>query len=459
MGLNGLLGLARDALAAQSFALDVTGQNVANVNTPGYVRRSPVLETRIAGNVSYGGVDATGIQRAVDQFADARVFDATGNASSAQARDQELGSVEGLFNDANGTGLGSTISALFGSFSALSASPTDATARANVLERADDFASRLRDTTASIQTQRQDELSQASDVATQATSLASQIAKLNEQIAAAVNAGGDASDLKDKQGNLVGQLSKLVDVHTFTDGQGQLVVRAAGATLVEGNTAGSLSVTTDASGSMRLMMQRASGTPVDLTDHLTGGQLAGLKEARDTDSVAVLGQLDQLASDVGNAINAQHAAGFGTDGVNGRPLFSGTGSAATIALDANMVGHPERVAASSTAAGLPGGSDNATALAALANAKIVAGGTVTAADAYANIVGDVGQRKAQAAQDVEVRGAMQTQAETLQSSQEGVSVDEEMVNLTKYQRAYEAASKLVSTANQLLTELMSEVGK
>ncbi len=458
MGLNGLLGLARDALAANSFALDVTGQNVANVNTPGYVRRSAILQTRIAGNVTYGGVDALGVQRSVDQFVDARVYDATGNAASAQTRDGQLAGVEGLFNDTNGTGLGSSISALFGSFSALSASPTDDAARANVLSRAEDFASRLRDTSATIQTQRQDELTQAGDVTKSANDLASQIAKLNEQIKAAENVGGDASDLHDKQGSLVGQLSQLVDVHTFTDAHGQLVVRAAGATLVEGNAAGSLSVTTDAAGAMRLMMNRPQGSAIDVTAHLTGGQLAGLKEVRDNDATAVLARLDQLAKDVGNAVNAQHMSGFGTDGSTGNAVFSGTGSAATIALDAGMVGHPEKVAASSSAADVPGGSGNAVALAALSTKPIV-GGSITAADAYGGLVGDIGQRKAQAAQDSDLRGSMKAQVEAMRSSQEGVSVDEEMINLTKYQRAYEAASKLVSTADQLLQQLMNEVGR
>ncbi len=459
MGLNGLLGLARDALAAQSFALDVTGQNVANVNTPGYVRREAVLETRIAGKLTYGGVDAAGIRRTLDQFVDGRAYDAAGHATSAETRDRQLAGIESLFNDTNGTGLGSAISALFGSFAALSASPTDDTARANVLERANDFASRLRNATSAIQTQRQDLLSQAKGVTSSVNDLASKIAKLNQQIKAAEDVGGDASDLRDQQGKLVGSLSELVDVHAFTDGQGQLVIRAAGATLVEGSTAATFSATTDVAGTMRLVLQRGQSAPVDVTDHLAGGRLAGMKEARDTDAVAVLARLDQLASDVGGAINTQHAAGFGTDGVTGRALFSGTGSAATIALDAAMIGHPERVAASSTAAGLPGASDNAVALAALANAPIVAGNTLTAANAYADLVGFVGQRKASAAQEADIRDSMRAQVESMRASEEGVSLDEEMVNLSKYQRAYQAASKLVSTADQLLAELMSEVGR
>ena len=76
MGITNLLGLARDALTAQGFGLDVTGQNIANASTPGYVRRTALLETRAVGTVTYGGVRVAGIGRAVDQFLDARTYDA-----------------------------------------------------------------------------------------------------------------------------------------------------------------------------------------------------------------------------------------------------------------------------------------------------------------------------------------------------------------------------------------------
>src|SRR5262249_29877056 len=94
MSLDRLLGLAPDALTAQSFALDVVGQNVSNVNTPGYVRRDANLETQ-----KTGGVVALGVDRAVDRFVDARVYDATGYASGADARDGQLAGIESLFED------------------------------------------------------------------------------------------------------------------------------------------------------------------------------------------------------------------------------------------------------------------------------------------------------------------------------------------------------------------------
>src|SRR5204862_7850019 len=132
--------LARDALNAQAFGLNVTGQNVANANTPGYVRRDAVLETRIAGTITYGGVATAGIHRSVDSFLDSRNYVAGSFEEGAKSRDQSLAAIENLFNDTQGTGLSSSLSGLFSSFSALGASHNDPTARAVVLERADGFA-------------------------------------------------------------------------------------------------------------------------------------------------------------------------------------------------------------------------------------------------------------------------------------------------------------------------------
>ena len=123
MGLTDILANARDAMTAQTFGLTVTGQNVANVNTPGYVRRQVVLETRDLGPGNRGGVNAAGILRVADQFIDTKHLSLTGLSAQASTRDQLLGQTEALFNDFVGAGLNSSMSALFSSFSALSANP------------------------------------------------------------------------------------------------------------------------------------------------------------------------------------------------------------------------------------------------------------------------------------------------------------------------------------------------
>jgi flagellar hook-associated protein 1 FlgK len=163
---------------------------------------------------------------------------------------------------------------------------------------------------------------------------------------------------------------------------------------------------------------------------------------------------------VATAINTQHAAGVGLDGVGSRNLFnvSGpTGAAASITLNAAMIGHPEYVAAASSSAQLPSGSTNAIALARLADGNIATGGTRTPIEAYSDLVGDIGQRKMSSAQNVNLRDAIFSQAQSMRESTSGVSMDEELINLSRYQRAYEAASKLFRTVDELLANLMRSI--
>jgi flagellar hook-associated protein 1 FlgK len=285
---------------------------------------------------------------------------------------------------------------------------------------------------------RQDLLTQAQGTAQQVTEIASQIARLNGRISEAEVAGADGSDLKDQRDQLVGQLAEKINIHVFTDGGGKLVIAAAGATLVEGTNAAGLTVNTSASGAMQIMVDRGNGSTFDVTAQVTAGTLGGLREARETDLVAVSQRLDQSAYDVATAINTQHAAGVGLDGSGLRNLFTLTGpagAAASIALEAGMVGRPDRVAAASSSAELPAGSTNAIALARLADSNIMTGNTRTPIESYSDLIGDLGQRKMNAAQDVKVRDAIFSQAQNMRESTSGVSMDEELIALSKYQRA------------------------
>jgi flagellar hook-associated protein 1 FlgK len=458
MGLGNLLSLARDALNAQGTAINVVGQNITNANTPGYVRRDALLQSRIAGTVTYGGVEAVGIHRSADQFLQARTYDATSFDSAARSRDQALESVEGLFNDLAGTGLSSSVNALYSSFGALSANPSDPTARNAVLNRADQFASTVRDATAQLDTQRNDLLTQAKGVATEINGFASQVAKLNGQIAFSEASGSDAADLKDRRDQLIGQISERINVHQFTDGSGKVSLSIGGASLVEGDNANAVSIGLQGSdNSLQILVGRGAGS-ADVTAQVTGGKLGGLHEARDVDTVAVMQNLDKFASDVANAVNAQHVAGFDQSGNPGVNIFNVSGSpngARLLALNPALAGRPDLVAASSSAASGPGDSGNSVLLSQL-SAKALASGR-TPIEAYSDLIGDLGQRKAGAEQDAELRSAVLSQAKSMRDSVSGVNMDEEMISLTRFQRAYEAAAKLVSTADELLAGLIQNL--
>ena len=133
------------------------------------------------------------------------------------------------------------------------------------------------------------------------------------------------------------------------------------------------------------------------------------------------------------------------------------GAANSIALDPLLDGHPERVAAASDATALAGDAGNAVLLSGLADQPIANGGTRTAVEAYSDLVGDVGQRKQSSAQSADLRSGILAQVSSMRDSVSGVSMDEEMVSLSRYQRAYEASSKLIQTADQLLAGLIQSL--
>lgn len=460
--LTQLLYTARDGLTAQSFGLNVTGQNVANVATPGYTRREALLQTRAFATQTTGSVDVAGLRRVTDDYVDRRFYESLGLSSSASEYDRHLSEVEALFNDAAGLGIGTDLDRLFSSFSALASNPSDTTTRAQVLAAADGFALRVRDTADSLAAERDNLLSQAQTVVGEINQTATQVARLNRAISNAEALGNDAADLKDQRHQLLLGLSEEIDVRTFYDSDGDLVVQTAGTTLVEGGFARSLSLDLAPGGALRLQTERSGGPGSEITQFLKGGKLAAIRDARDGDLLAISQRLDGFVFDVASAVNAQHAAGFGLDGVSGRALFSinatSAGAARSIAVDAAVANQPDKIAAADSAVTVPGGSDNAVLLAGLANQALASGGTRTFSQAYGDLVGDVGLRKLNAAQQAETRDALHAQNANMREALSGVSLDEEMVALTRFQRAYEASARVLTTVDQLLQNLL-EVGR
>ncbi len=462
-GLGDVLNTARDALAAQSYGLGVTGQNVANVNTPGYVRRSPLLQALPLGSQSFGSVTVKGVTRHSDVHTDQRHYSALGLSSAASENDRLLGYLEAQFDVTSGIDVGTAVSELFSSFSALSTDPSNPSARTQVLGKAENFSLMLNRAAEQVSTYRSQVFQGAQATAREVNSLAEQLADVTSNISDAEAAGQDASDLKDTRDRMLLDLSELVDVRTFTNGQGQLVVQASGTTLVEGDNHRKLDIGLAEDGKFQIFSVTQTGARVDVSPYLNGGKLAALRDTHDEHSVAVLNGLNNLAYDVATRINDQHSQGYDLNGATGLTFFevpaSPDDAARSLRLHADVAGQPQRVAASATADGLPGDASNAIALSQLAHAKIAGGGTRTAAEAYGDVVADVGTRRQNAQMDAEVREAIAAQTLALKESASGVNLDEEMVALAKYQRAYQAASRVMTTADSLLEELMNSIGR
>jgi flagellar hook-associated protein 1 FlgK len=347
-------------------------------------------------------------------------------------------------------------------FQKLSANPADATVRQSVLSAADQFARRSNEIAGGIASQRTDLHAKAEQLAKEANQRASEVAKLNQQIAQAQMNGRDASGLIDQRNQVLLGLSQVIDVRVIAGDNGSVTVQAGGTTLIEGTMTRSLSVGIDPEGKLSFFAQRAGSTdpPSDITAGVSGGALAGVKQARDEDLAVIAIEFDNFIYDVAAALNAQHAVGVAQDGQSGYRLFDIPTTSASagqlITLSADVADKPQNLAAASSQDGLPGDSSNAVLLSGLASSKIV-GSARTPAEGYGDIIGNVGTRRAAAKADVGLRQAIRQQATAARESISGVSLDEEMVNLQKYQQAYQANGKLLAVVNGLLQELLNNV--
>jgi flagellar hook-associated protein 1 len=462
MTINSILYTARDALQAQTYGVTVTGQNINNANTPGYVRRDPLLATRVMGQESYGSVEALGLRRATDSYLEGRYLSSVGMSAAAKTRDSALAQVEGLFQDLAGAGIGDSLDGMRSAFNQLAVDPSDTIGRNQVVGALSDFVSRVNDTGQALAAQRNELLSQATDSVGQINDHAKELAKLNEQIVNAKLAGNDAADLLDKRGQVLMKLADLVDVRVVEEPSGNALVQVAGATLVEGNTARQLGVDVDANGAMKLTASRiGADNPTDITRGLSGGSLASVFQVRDSDIAQVAQKLDTFVYDFATALNQQHRAGYGLDGSTGLDLFDlsnvtspPAGTSLSIKLNAQITANPDRLAASDLSTTLPGSGVNARLLSGVFDASAIFGGTRNVGDAYSDLIGDVGVRRASATSESSLRQTMEDQAYQLRESSMGVSLDDEMIALTRYQRAYQAASKLLGTADELFQDLL-----
>ena len=452
VSLNGLLGIAGEAMAAQSAGVSVAGQNIANVNTPGYVRRSAVLETRR----DSGGVNYVGIARAFDRFATGRVVSESGLQGAADARASALGTLQSALTPEGVPAVGDRIQSLLDSFTKLAQSPTDATARKQALAAAGDLVSSINGAAQTLVTQKSELLQTAQATAAEVNERLGRIADLNGKIADATANGGGGEALRDERDNLVREVGERIGVKAIEDPMGRVTLTSSGSTLVEGDRASKLAVTTSKGGNLKFELHRPEGGVVDITSNVDSGKLGGVREARDQDIPDLQSRLDQVAFDLANGVNAVHSTGFGLDGVSGRNLFTPPaqkdGAAYSLSLDPAVAGNPDALGAAKAAGDLPGGNDIALQLAALAGKPL--GLAQNPAAAWGDVTGTLGTKKASADAELALRKDTVAQAETLREGSSGVSVDEEMVNLTKFQRAFQASVKVMQTADELLAGLL-----
>jgi flagellar hook-associated protein 1 len=455
--LFGILGIGANGLNASSFGISVASHDASNVGTDGFSRRNAVLEPM---GPPMAGARATGARRVTDVFLDRRILGARAAAGSATAQTRTLETLDMVLSEGAGN-LGNAWDQLQSALSDLASHPNDRAARTVLLERAAAMARSFNDAASSLASARAEADQRITDEVRQVNGRLHQIADLGNQISRSELDGQEASDLRDRRDQLVREVADYVPVTSVEDSSGRISLLLNGSLPLvqpEGQV-GELQAQVDPATGAVHVSKIASGARVDISAAIDGGSIGGTLAARDGALAQAATDLDRLAFDLGAAFNTAHAAGFGLDGVGGRNLFdfgsTVSGAAAAMTVSADVAGQPDALAAASDPAAVPGDNRNALALVAVADARIAAGGTLTAGESMEALIGSSGAALATARGNQEhERGALDQLAQ-LRESVSGVSLDDEMVALTRYQRAYQASLKVVQAADDMLSELMA----
>jgi flagellar hook-associated protein 1 FlgK len=200
-------------------------------------------------------------------------------------------------------------------------------------------------------------------------------------------------------------------------------------------------------------ISHSSGTTVN-----PGGELAGFQSYLQTELPAFQAALNTFASELADALNTQHALGFTPGGSPGGALLNYTPGAEARSLTVGVSDHSEIAAAGSGAPVAEYDGLNADALAALRRSLAAGGGALTLDDAIRSVVSLVGEMTAATASGARSQTALTAAAENSRMQTHGVSIDEEMVNLITYQRAYEAAARVMTAVDQNLDTLINRTG-
>ncbi len=324
--MSSALNIGSQALNANLSALQVIGHNIANVNTAGYSRQT--VEMRSAGYQSMGGfylgrgVELGTVARMHDAYLTREAQLSSSVASADSERLARLAQLENIFPTGE-SGLGAAMNDLLNAWSDVASSPTNMAARSVVIGRGEEIASRLRDTAGQLDILTTSARQQVGDTVNNINRLAEDIAKINQKILENQGNAGEPNDLLDQRDQLIGELSKLVQVSTVNADDGRVHVFVAGSQpLVLGSGAARLAVVPDSTdgSQQRIQFQQGSST-MELSGSALGGKLGGVVQFIDEDLKDVTNQIGRMALALATTVNTQHALGVNLQGGTAEPFF------------------------------------------------------------------------------------------------------------------------------------------
>jgi flagellar hook-associated protein 1 FlgK len=438
-----LISIARSGAQTARTALDVTAQNIANAGTAGYVRRSVQVSEVVAGapitmarDISLSGSRVDGIVRNADAFRLSEVRRTGADAARASAEVTGLEAIEAAVEQ---SGVYDAVVAFEATLQQLAGNPVDLSLRAAAVESARGMAGAFDVAATALGAAGEGLRFEAQDGAAQVNTLSGELARVNQRLSRATGGSSSQNALLDERDRLLEKLSGFTGISATIAPDQSVEVRLggpAGPALVSGGTAAPFAMAAAGDGTISFTLAGAAVTP-------TSGSLAGKGQAlgklRD-----IAAGLDTIAATVIATVNAAQAGGVALDGSAGQPLFSGTGAGdMTVALT-------DGAKLATAPAGAGANSRDPANLAALREA-LAAGDPAAALD---TLLVDISSAVQGRSVTREALGVIADTAKAALQAQAGVDLDNEAVNLVRFQQAFQANGRVMQIATELFDTLL-----
>lgn len=449
------INIAGRAMQSFQYAMLTTSHNIANVNNSAYSRQIvdfrdgiPQFEMGIRPFYLGGGTEIGAVTRVRDRFLQQRYMDTSTEGGRFATLAANLKQAEVAFGElSTSSGISEYLDQFFNAFQQLSANPSDTALRSTVRQAADQLARRFRTLDADLATQQRNVTAQVQDHIGRLNQLAGDLATLNKRIVEAQATGATPNDLLDQRESILAEMSNIAEVRSNVMPNGTMQVYLDQFTLVDQSGANELSTTVDVATSSIVV----NGLNIRVASGALGGSFETLNKLSGYRT-----QLDTLAGSIISEVNLLHSSGYALDGTTGHMLFSGTG-ASTFDLSDEVKASAQNIVAAAT--NEAGDGSLALAIAQLRSATHAGLGGRSFSGFYGDLVTAVASdlKGAQAALDAQsgIRQQIVAQIE----AQSGVNLDEELANMMKYQRTYEAAARLLTIFDSVLEETIGLLGR
>lgn len=471
------LEIGKRALMSQKFGLDVTSNNIANANTPGYSRReatfveSAPLYTQ--GNFVGTGVLTDKLRTFREEFFDKEVRNTLSRQASYEADQKMVTRIESVLAEPSDTGLNELSNKFLNSFDELALKPESEALRENVIGIGQTLVDRINLTARQLTDTRTEALTSLKDQVGVANGLISQIVALNKAVSSNKTlASNDAQTMVDNRELKLEELTKLGNVNVTQNPDGTVNVFMNGMNVVTGQERNKLDVIEQVNSNTgertaKIARLDKDGAVLNFINP-ESGKLSSLMKSYNvtlddkdsTGNFSVATDLNKFVQTLANKVNGLMTNGYGLDDKTGNPpnrsFFEpavGTLNASNIQVSSEILNKPRNIAISDKP-NEPGNGNIATKIARISDDAVFIGNS-TPSEFYSGMIGRVGNMSQESAQGLTTTKLVAQQLTNQRDSIIGVNLDEEAVNLVKFQQAFQASSRVINTTNEILTTIVN----